>query len=1591
MVESQPGTVTSFNPSVSLSGFSANTRDHLIFNENQLVLAKVQQTQPVFAYAYSRGTGGITTFDAYKNTVGKYVYIDGSYQALTTGGVPTGDVHRIVVGFDQQVTTDRVIFWSTSYVDTSFITMQYSFDNETWFEVGTITWAYVFDDTIARTPADEGAPLGEFRYTGTFSSSRTARYWRFKSDIETTWVSGTSTTLTVVSTTGFPSISSRVYLFSAADAYKAYFGYTGKTSITFTGRNPATYTSFSPGDKIVDLAHPFGNGVTEIQILPITAPILQHWNSDGSTAVGVELEGENYYHLTYDKTDDVYYALGFSNELLGSPPDPNDNFDADTGFTFDPLLWQTGGIASSFVHNTASGTLDYRSSTGDGWLETTYYVVGDVTASIDLVALIQLNSYNGYFGLGLHDFDTGNEYFYSGLKGPYLPDSRGDGAAATVYRYNPPGGPGADGWELLSSTSVSPKVITGVDVLAGAVATASLDIYTCYVRLWGNDGFEASFLTSTAGPDLKVTIVDTETVLVGDYTNTGIGDDAGAVRVYTKDVDSWVASTTIRPMDASAYDYFGRCLASSNGKVAIGASIGYYSTGKVYIYERVLGVWTETTQIAAVGVGRDVAIDGDTLVVPCLGEELVNVYVYAGGAWVFQQELVASDPHSDDWFGFSVDISGDTIVVGAPYVDDVAYHNGAAYVFTRSGGVWTEVAKLYGSNTDPSRKWGFEVAISGNALIMCSTFVSEGSDTFAYNGSSWVNSAAGLSGTGAAMGGSTLATVVGSWLHIYESLAGSGVVGGWVKLAEVTSSDATTGVAFSSAQAAETSMVGVITQDDYGVLSGAVYAFDLVGTNWEENDGLFPLDPAAGKQFGYSVAIDAAGSTAVIGAIGDSDDTGAGYIFGLTGTTWSQTYKLTVSGLSVGDKFGYAMGLNTDTLVVGAPYTDGETGAAYVFDRDGGNWSLEAVISGSDALAGDRFGSAVTVYGDKIAVGAPYHDAVGVNAGAVYLYNRDGGAWTQEDKVVSSGVGDTFGAALSLYDGVLSVGAPGNNSSALESGAVYVYEDNVGSWEYQQRLKAADPEAGALFGFSVSSAADLLAVGAPKEDNSSLTDNGAAYIFENNGSAWSERTKVPNTYGFSGDNFGHTVAAVSGTVFVGKYYPVPGATWVSIDVFYFDTVAGAAELQNFKVYPDGLDFSVLPALKTYVFTYSLSGNTYSATVNGEDAGSVTPGVSRTLSSSDCKVSFTLVNLSTPTDGAAFTAEVRFSELEVVNNTVTSGIGFELLIVGTNTYSRYREAGGAFTTLSTGSIPTGVSQRICISASSDDDIVHVAADNFSLTGDVFSDSPVLSVVSLNKDGELVQVAGVSDSDGYVIKRFDVINDTSAVYNDYMTPVVGIATNAGTGSGGEIYIKVGTDLYKYLKSTLPLDLEDGSSASVTTTGEIPSLGVANFAYNGYSQGGLSYIEYVADLSSVFLKSISTIDLTAVSYKAKLDVASISYPFTWNVSDLSTLYYVSGTALKLYDLNETKAAFANVTSDKQVLAAGTAETATITAQVLNVYGEPKSTKSMVFSVSAGDGAISPAVDCSDINGEGTTTYTVGSSVGTATITVTVSDISC
>ncbi|WP_437485633.1 cadherin-like beta sandwich domain-containing protein [Sorangium sp. So ce1014] len=372
---------------------------------------------------------------------------------------------------------------------------------------------------------------------------------------------------------------------------------------------------------------------------------------------------------------------------------------------------------------------------------------------------------------------------------------------------------------------------------------------------------------------------------------------------------------------------------------------------------------------------------------------------------------------------------------------------------------------------------------------------------------------------------------------------------------------------------------------DNSKTSGAVYVFVRDGVSWVQQAYLKPTTADVNDNFGYSLSL--SGDTLAVSAQGEDSNArgmdgnqannsqpnaGAVYIFSRSGTVWAQEAYIKASNTEAQDQFGYAVALEGDTLVVGAPTEDsnatgvngGQTsngasqaGAAYVFTRSGTTWTQQAYLKASNTGGGDAFGASVTLSGDTLAVGATGEAsaATGVNgaqadnaasgSGAVYVFTRSGTTWTQQAYVKASntGAGDAFGASVAISAHTLAVGATGEASaatgvngaqaddSAPGSGAVYVFTRSGTSWSQQAYLKASNAESGDAFGSAVSIDNDFLIAGAPGEDSSSTewgwleSDNGApgggaAYLFERSGGAWAQDAYIKAANTGASDAFG---------------------------------------------------------------------------------------------------------------------------------------------------------------------------------------------------------------------------------------------------------------------------------------------------------------------------------------------------------------------------------------------------------------------------------------------------------------------------------------
>jgi autotransporter-associated beta strand protein len=584
------------------------------------------------------------------------------------------------------------------------------------------------------------------------------------------------------------------------------------------------------------------------------------------------------------------------------------------------------------------------------------------------------------------------------------------------------------------------------------------------------------------------------------------------------------------------------------------------------------------TQHSGDGFGVSVAIDGDTAVVGAYadgGERplagAAYVFTRDGSDWELQQKLTASDAQLFDYFGYAVAISGETILVGAMLHDDGGVSDsGAAYVFTRSAGVWTEQQKLVASDAGAEDRFGGFVAIDGDTAVVGAFGDDRAAGTdagsayvFVGSGGVWAeqqqltapDAAAGDSfGVGLGLDGDTL--IVGAYQKDLPSNPDAGAAyvytlsgGVWSHQQTLTSPTPAAGDGFGNSVAlrGETAVVGAYADDTAaGIDAGSGFVFTRSGSTWTAVQQISATDAAAGDGFGVSVRIDA--GTIVVGSY-QSDtaagaDAGAVYVFRESGGVWNQQQKLTASTAAAGDLLGLSAAVSGTTVLAGALRADTpfgtDSGAAYFFVDDGSAWSeLQRVYQSDQDARGDTFGTAVAIDGTTLAVGAPQDDVAGVNAGAAYAFTRIGTDWTLQQKLTAPGLqpNDRFGWAIGVLGATLVVAAPRHAvGPAVEAGAVFVFARTGDDWTYRQTLSASDAAANDWFGISVTLGDGTLIVGAEGDDTGAGANAGSAYVFvvDANG-VWSQQQKLTAADGAAGDQFGHAVTLDGDTVVVGAF------------------------------------------------------------------------------------------------------------------------------------------------------------------------------------------------------------------------------------------------------------------------------------------------------------------------------------------------------------------------------------------------------------------------------------------------------------------------
>lgn len=301
--------------------------------------------------------------------------------------------------------------------------------------------------------------------------------------------------------------------------------------------------------------------------------------------------------------------------------------------------------------------------------------------------------------------------------------------------------------------------------------------------------------------------------------------------------------------------------------------------------------------------------------------------------------------------------------------------------------------------------------------------------------------------------------------------------------------------------------------------AGAAYVFATPGGALGLEARLVPSDPAAGDQFGDSVAVygDTAAVAATVANLPGAVRAGAVYVFQRSSSGWTQQAKLSPPSPQAWQAFGVSVALEGNTLVVGSPHRDvsgmTDSGAAYVYQRAGNVWTLASTLYPPSNIAQDHFGGDVAIYGDRIFVGATGRDWQRYsNTGAVFVYGKIRSTWGYSQTLLASDRApqDMLGVSLAVtvVDGMrtLIAGASGADvASAANAGAAYVFrEGQSGTFSQVQKVTAADPTTQASFGTDVAAFGTRMVVGASTLN----VQRGAGYVFEHAGGAFSQVAKL---------------------------------------------------------------------------------------------------------------------------------------------------------------------------------------------------------------------------------------------------------------------------------------------------------------------------------------------------------------------------------------------------------------------------------------------------------------------------------------------------
>ncbi len=549
--------------------------------------------------------------------------------------------------------------------------------------------------------------------------------------------------------------------------------------------------------------------------------------------------------------------------------------------------------------------------------------------------------------------------------------------------------------------------------------------------------------------------------------------------------------------------YFGSSIAIENNYMVVGAPNSSYG-GAIAVYEKVNDQWVlmqmmDTASMLSIGrLGNSVDIAGGIIYVGAEASDLgidgagaILVFELINGKWERTRSILSPDPVVDGQFGANLNVEGDLAVV-----TEIRGFNqsGLFYVYDISGDDWQLSTVIDDMDLEAQAyNWSLEAVVEQSHVVLSRS----------------------RSGSSSAL------------VRVYDRTDNS-----WQTYQEFQSP------VQSRSFGDSVSMNGnqmVIADSGLNSNRGAVYYYLKNNGQWNLEQTLVGPIAEPDKEFGSSVQLN--NDHLLIGSYGDDDIAGAAgalYYYQKVGDSWQQQQKLLASEGAVYDRFGIKSELGDDEIIISAYYADSPTynsGKVYSFKLIGNSWSEDQIIEPLTRHNRSLFSNALALNDDWIMVGADGDSDQGDEAGAVYIFAKQGDELVFVEKLYAQQAASDqqFGKKIILQDDKMLIGATGNT---VIDGYVHYYRLTGGQWVFQEKFKPQDTLSDDYFGYAMSLSGDLLAVSAISQVNGD--NSGAVYLFELVGDDWFEQSKIQITSSQPASSIGYDLSLSGNQLVIGS-------------------------------------------------------------------------------------------------------------------------------------------------------------------------------------------------------------------------------------------------------------------------------------------------------------------------------------------------------------------------------------------------------------------------------------------------------------------------